>query len=103
MCRMTQQGFLRLSTNPKAMNIPLTHAQAWKACERFLTEDRIEYAEEPPEIASQWKAYPKNAKFSPKIWNDAYLAAFAKKSAMTMLTFDKGFTAYKGLEAHILS
>jgi len=102
MCRMTQQGFLRLSTNPKAMATPLTHLQAWEACERFLSDDRIEYSQEPPDLSSQWKRYSQNATFSPKIWNDDYLAAFAQSANMTMLTFDRGFKVYEDLEVRLL-
>ncbi len=101
-CRMTQQGFLRLATNPKAMSRPLTHLQAWNAYEKFIGDERIGFADEPPEIEERWKAYSKGAKYSPKIWNDAYLAAFAFCSSMTLTTFDLGFKKYGKLKVQIL-
>lgn len=102
MCRMTQQGFLRLATNPKVMSPPLKHREAWSAYDKFLNDERIEFAEEPPELQDSWRRYSKGAKYSPKIWNDAYLAAFASKARMRLLTFDKGFKAYEGLSLELL-
>lgn len=96
-CRITQQGFLRLATNPKAFSTPLTHKQAWEAYDQFLSDERIEYIEEPEGIEHHWRAFTHKAKHSPKIWNDAYLAAFAKIANLKLLTFDKGFREYSGL------
>ncbi len=41
--------------------------------------------------------------FTPKLWNDAYLAAFARAAGYTLTTFDKGFSRYPGLVCEILS
>ena len=41
--------------------------------------------------------------FSPKVWNDAYLAAFAKASGFDVVTFDKGLAQFKGVRCTILS
>ena len=100
---MTQQGFLRLATNPKAMADPLTHNQAWRAYDRFLEDERIEFSEEPLGLEAHWRVYSKGAKYSPKIWNDAYLAAFATSSRMKLVTFDKGFRGYDKLSLELLS
>ena len=102
MCRMTQQGFLRLATNAKAISEPLTHHQAWSAYDKFLSDERIEFLEEPPDIETAWRGYSITRKYSPKVWNDAYLAAFAERWHLKVLTFDRGFTAYKGLSVELL-
>ena len=102
MCRMTQQGFLRLATNAKAISDPLTHHQAWGAYDKFLSDERIEFLEEPPDIETAWRGYSIARKYSPKVWNDAYLAAFAERWHLKVLTFDRGFTAYKGLSVELL-
>jgi len=102
MCRMTQQGFLRLATNPKAFSKPLTHKQAWGAYDQFMGDERIEFEQEPPEIDNEWKTFTVRSKYSPKVWNDTYLAAFALKSRLKISTFDKGFLNYKGLSLELL-
>jgi len=102
MCRMTQQGFLRLATNPKAFSKPLTHRQAWSVVDRFMTDERIEYAEEPADLEEKWRDFSMGRKFSPKVWNDAFLAAFASTARLKLVTFDKGFNDYKGLSLEVL-
>lgn len=103
MCRMVQQGFLRLATNPRVTSSPLTHAKAWIVYDKFLSDERIEFVEEPPDMELAWRSFSKGRKFSPKIWNDAYLAAFASTARLKILTFDKGFKAYEGLSVELLS
>ena len=99
---MTQQGFLRLATNAKAISTPLTHHQAWQAYDKFLSDERIEFLEEPPAIETAWRRYSMGRHYSPKVWNDAYLAAFAERWRLRILTFDKGFKTYEGLSVELL-
>ena len=103
-CRLTQQGFLRLATNPKAFG---THAvtmdEAWRLYDLFLSDSRIGYCEELAGIESHWRAYTVGLTFSPKVWNDAYLAAFAKVAGWQIVTCDQGFSQYVGLNSLILA
>jgi predicted nucleic acid-binding protein len=41
--------------------------------------------------------------FSPKVWNDAYLAAFAKAANFELVTLDRGFAQYQHVRSKILS
>ena len=103
-CRMAQQGFLRLATNPKAFgDEAVTHVRAWEMYDAFLNDPRVLFAEEPQGLDSAWRGYTRGATFSPKVWNDAYLAAFAQVAGLTLVSFDRGFTQYTGLTATILS
>ena len=38
---------------------------------------------------------------SPKLWMDAYLAAFAIESGQQLVTTDTGFRQFKGLDATV--
>jgi len=102
-CSMTQQGFLRLATNPRVVSSPLTHVQAWSKYDSFLSDERIEFIDEPPDMELVWRSFSKGRRYSPRIWNDAYLAAFACTARLKMVTFDKGFKAYEGLSVELLS
>lgn len=61
-CRMTQQGFLRIATNHKAMGLnALTLDEAWAAYDVFLGDPRIAFTAEPAGLEPQWRAFTKGA------------------------------------------
>jgi toxin-antitoxin system PIN domain toxin len=102
-CRATQQTFLRLLTNAAVLgaygNPPLTNRQAWKAYENLLKDDRIVLRfEEPAGIESRWKYLAVRDMSSPKLWMDAYLAAFALAGGYRMVTTDGTFKQFEGLD-----
>jgi toxin-antitoxin system PIN domain toxin len=103
-CRLTQQGFLRLATNPKVFpGDAVFLSEAWHLYDTILSDPRFSFAEEPVRIETLWRGYTRRRSFSPKIWNDAYLAAFARAAGWKLVTFDNGFRQYKNLKCSILS
>src|SRR5438094_9199339 len=57
-CRLTQQGFLRLATNPSVFGkdaVTLQHA--WQKYDLFLSDPRVPFAEEPALIETHWRIY----------------------------------------------
>jgi uncharacterized protein len=106
-CRSTQKSFLRLLTNSAVLapygNKPLTNAAAWSAYESLLADDRIEFAaKEPPGIDARWKQLAARRTASPKLWTDAYLAAFALAGQLTLVTNDRAFKQFRGLSLTLL-
>jgi uncharacterized protein len=100
-CRMSQQGFLRLSTNPKVLGKhALSSTDAWQKFDSYVNDPRINFADEPANIEAHWRAFTQDDTFSSKVWNDAYLAAFCSAGTYQLITFDRGFARYSGL-AHI--
>ena len=102
-CRLTQQGFLRLATNPKAFGgdaVPMI--DAWRLYDLFLSDSRVQIAGEPPGLESRWRIHTQTQLFSNKVWSDAYLAAFSQAAGLELITFDKGFSQYQGLKHTIL-
>ena len=69
----------------------------------ILSDPRITFAGEPEGLDAYWRAYTQRRSFSPKVWSDAYLAAFARAASFEVVTFDKGFAQYKSLKCKILS
>jgi toxin-antitoxin system PIN domain toxin len=102
-CRMTQQGFLRLATHPQATTEPVTLMEAWRLYDRILEDGRIHFAIEPKGLDGEWRALTQTPLFSPKVWNDAYLAAFAIAGGYEVVTFDRGFEQFKLDRCTILS
>lgn len=103
-CRFTQAGFLRLASNPVAMGpAAVTMTEAWGAYDAFLADPNVAFVDEPEGIEPVWRSNTQGLTFSPKVWNDAYLAAFGQVAGIEVVTFDQGFTQYKGVQSTILS
>jgi uncharacterized protein len=106
-CRATQQAFLRLLTNTAVLapygNPPLTNQQAWQAYEALLADDRIVFrAQEPAGLELRWKELAVRDTASPKLWMDAYLAAFALTGGYRMVTTDAAFRQFSELDLVLL-
>lgn len=103
-CRLTQQGFLRLATNPKALGSEaVSLSDAWRLYDALVGDPRVAYAIEPANLEPLWRRHTQRRSFSPKVWNDAFLAAFAEGSSLELVTFDQGFTQYQSARCTILS
>ncbi|MEZ6128612.1 MAG: TA system VapC family ribonuclease toxin [Planctomycetaceae bacterium] len=103
-CRLTQQGFLRLATNAKALGEDaLSMTDAWTAFDAFIADGRIELIGEPANVEGCWRRFTNRASRSTDAWSDAWLAAFAVSADVEFVTFDRGFSQYSGLRAQILS
>jgi len=77
-CRITQLGFLRLSTNATVFGqSALTLSHAWQSYDLLISDPRVSYIDEPAGLEQRWRAYTEKESHSPNVWNDAYLAAFA--------------------------
>jgi len=105
-CRATEQGLVRLLTTAEVLVAyglsPLTNREAWGIVESFMADERITFASEPAGVEDAWKAFALRDANSPKLWMDAWLAAFAQCSGFQMITTDKAFSQFKGLELLIV-
>ena len=96
-CRTTQQGFLRLATDPRVLRADaVTLPDAWTLYDVILRDRRISFSSEPLGLEPIWRGYTQTEAFTPKVWNDAFLAAFARASGYEIVTFDKGFIRRAG-------
>jgi toxin-antitoxin system PIN domain toxin len=91
-CRVTQMGFLRLSTNRKVFPLDaLPLDEAWRVNDKVLSDDRVVFADEPGNLEIAWRSATQLQSFATNVWSDAYLAAFAQTAGFAIVTFDKGF------------
>ena len=106
-CRSTQQSFLRLLTTAAVFApygiAPLSNKAAWSVYEGYLADERIAWVEEPRGLEASWKKSASSPKASPKLWMDAYLAAFALAGGYGLVTTDKAFKQFKSLDLLVLS
>jgi toxin-antitoxin system PIN domain toxin len=102
-CRMTQQGFLRLSTNRQVFGAhALTLSEAWAKYDVYQSDSRISFSDEPAGVEPLWRSYTQGQAFTPNVWNDALLAALAEAAGYELVTFDKGFARYPNVRCTIL-
>lgn len=101
-CRYTQQGLLRLITNSAVTSLfgqkPMTNHEALHRLDELMTQERIAFAEEPSGLFPQWSAFADVRSASPKLWMDAYLAAFARCGGYRLVTNDRAFKQFKGVD-----
>ena len=108
-CRSTQQSFLRLlttdaTTRPYGIP-PMTNEAAWAVYEALLSDARVAWAPEPPsaDIEARWRKFALRPGASPKLWMDAYLAAFALTGGHRLVTNDKAFRQFTGVDVLVLA
>ncbi len=103
-CRLSQQGFLRLANNPKVFpNDAVATTTAWELYDTTLSDPRVAFVEEPAGLELVWRRLTHGRPFTPKLWNDAYLAAFANVGGYKVVTFDQGFQQFTDVAVTVLT
>jgi uncharacterized protein len=94
-CRATQTSFLRLISTPSVQAHygvqNLTNADALQIYARQLASPAVSYLQEPNGTELLWHRLAALKSPSPKVWMDAYLAAFAISGGHRFVTTDKDF------------
>jgi uncharacterized protein len=92
-CRFTQLGLLRLLTAEAVMgpDKAMTQAEAWRAYDQWVRDERVEYLDEPAGLEAHFRSLTRLPSAAPKDWADSYLAAFAATARLTVVTFDQAF------------
>jgi toxin-antitoxin system PIN domain toxin len=104
LCRVTQVGCLRLLTTEAVMGKDdvFSMSKAWTTMDRFAAREDVVFHDEPPGLEAEWRKLTTLNVPAPRMWTDAYLAAFAIAGKMRLVTFDKGFRRYPGLQLLIV-
>jgi hypothetical protein len=101
-CRFTQLALLRLLTTKAVMGQDVrTMPAAWEIYDRCCADERIAFLPEPESLDPRLRSFAKSPEASPKLWADAYLAAFASVAGLRLVTFDKAFRS-KPVECLVL-
>lgn len=91
--RLTQLGLLRLLTTQAVMGPDvLTQRHAWNIYDQLIANGN-RLAHEPAEVDEAMRLLTWHTRPSPKLWADAYLAAFAKQYGSRLITFDKALAS----------
>ena len=101
-CRITQITVLRLLTTPTVMGSDVkTMPEAWALWDKVCADDRVALLVEPEAIEPEFRRFSAARSSSPKVWADAYLAAFAAVAGLKLVTFDRGLRSL-GADVHVL-
>jgi predicted nucleic acid-binding protein len=103
-CRIAQIGLLRMLNNPAVMKEEaLDTASCWTLWRRLVKDERILPAPiEPPGFETSFERFTHGRTFSPRLWTDAYLAAFAHAGGLELVTFDRAYRGFRGLLCRVL-
>lgn len=105
-CRLTQLSLLRLLTTNAVFNpygsAPMTNTEAQQFYAGLLADPRVGFAPEPPGLEPHWDRLARRMSASPKLWMDAYLAAFAIAGGHQLITIDTAFRQFDGLDLLVL-
>lgn len=103
-CRVTQMALLRHLTNAKIMGrFVQTQQDAWKNYDRLANDPRVVWLDEPPGLEAAFRGFAHSGFPAHERWTDAYLASFALASTAQLVTFDRGFTRFAGLDLFALT
>lgn len=103
-CRVAQMGMLRVLTNPRWLKADVQPAgRVWEAWDGLLDDDRFARVEEPAQLEATWRELTGGFPLGRCAETDTYLAAFARAGGHRLLTFDRGFGEFPGLEVELLS
>src|SRR5207249_5563323 len=86
-CRLTQLGFLRLLTLSQVMHEDIqSQKQAWVTYDRLMESENVAFLTEPDAAQLEFtlRRLSSSTLASSQQWPDAYLAAFANTSALTL-------------------
>lgn len=106
-CRETQGSLLRLLTTRALFTEfdiePLTNRQAWDIYAALAADERVAFAGEPANLEAHWTGFALRETASPKLWMDAYLAAFARAANCQLVTIDAAYKQFSGVNLLLLS
>ena len=108
-CRATQQSVLRLTSTAGIARTygeqPLTNRDAWLTLDALQALPQVAWRDEPAGLLPHWRNLAALDTSSPKVWMDAYLAAFAIAAGLRLVTLDGDFKNFEaqGLNLTLLA
>ena len=96
-------SLLRLLTTAAVMGEDVcTRERAWAVWDALMEDFRLHFCLEPDGLESVLRALTADDQVSLKLWQDDYLAAFAIRENLALVTFDTGFSKHKRLTVELL-
>jgi toxin-antitoxin system PIN domain toxin len=97
-CRLVQMALIRLLSNASAMDgDPLSLSACWRVYADLINDASFKFVPEPRGFQPAWIELCQPFGASPKVLNDAYLAAIAQTMKIPLVTLDKDFRQFSGI------
>ena len=107
-CRSTEQSVVRLLSTSAIQALyespSVTNSGAIQLLNEWQSQSNVKCVDEPAGTRDLWLRLANRNTASPKLWMDAYLAAFAISGELGFVTNDKAFRQFipNGLDLHLL-
>ncbi len=102
-CWVTAMGLVRVTSRRHTFGgDPLTPSSAWDNYLRWRARDDVSIIGEPSRLEQQISAWVEDGTATARNWTDAYLAAIACGHSMRLVTFDRDFRQFEGLDVLVL-
>lgn len=103
-CRIAQMGALRIMTSRSVLREnAVTPREFWRGWDRMTSDDRFTFVAEPLSFEPVWREMTGGIPPGSIADTDVYLAAFARAGGHVLVTFDRGFGRFRGLDSEILA
>jgi uncharacterized protein len=103
LCRFVQLGLIRLLGNRNIMgDDALAPGAGWNLVGELLQDERVVFTPEPEGLDAVLPSLLAIQGSAGKLVSDAYLAAFAIAGSRRLVTLDRGFQQFKGLDVELL-
>ncbi len=105
LCVPVRMGLLRLLCNRRVMGASVQAPEAaWDAVEQLRNDPRMTcLTDTPTGHDDHWRANVTGREPTPNVWTDAWLAALAQTLDKELVSFDRGFRAYRNLLLKLLA
>ena len=102
--RLARLGALRLLCTSQVMGPDVLQPKAAvEALEVLEADERVVLLHEPDGLDDSLKKLVSSRVTSPNLWTDAYLAASATVAGLKLVSFDRGFSKFRGLDFLLLT
>lgn len=96
LCRVVEMSFLRLLTQRIADGYqPVKNREAVQKLMEWKNLPFVEFCPEPEGTEEEWLRLAGADRSAPKRWMDSYLAAFAIRGTLRLVTLDNDFAQWK--------
>ena len=98
-CRITALAYIRITTQRHTVGgEPLSLSEAWENYQKLLALQEVRMFFDPDRLDEVMENWIEQGLASTKTFTDLYLAAFAKAGSFRLVTFDKDFQRFPGLD-----
>jgi toxin-antitoxin system PIN domain toxin len=97
-CRVTMLGFMRLCTQPRVLSRTLSNPEVWDIYQRYLATPNLVFLAEPSNLEPHLRALTRDTSLPNRCWTDAYLAAYTLATPARLVSFDRDFQRFEGLD-----